>query len=80
MHPCAPRLGADAQERTQVRDRVPAGGHRRLGALQLAHPPFDPRPQLSHGGGGLALGGAAGEHDLDAAAGVHGHADATGAL
>jgi hypothetical protein len=38
----------------------------------ITQPPFDPRPQLAHGRGGVAFRGPARQHNLNSAARLNG--------
>ncbi len=74
VHARAARLRDELERRAQIRDRARPRGDPREHLLGLLQPTLDPRAQLAHGGRRGALGRTGGQHDLDAAVGVHVHA------
>lgn len=80
MYATTSRLGLKLQSATQIRHRGAPLGDLGKHPLNLGEAAFDPGSQLDHRGRCGALGGAGGQHDLDARVRVHidAHAPRTG--
>lgn len=77
MHAGPSRLIDQSQQLPQIGHRITTGCDRVVRAGDLLHPSLDPGAKLLDRRGGFALGGPAGEHDLDTAGRIDGHADAS---